>query len=435
MYPTSSPSRTAIFTGQQSFRTGVYTVPVLEKGDAQENIFSRWSVSTDIPIYSEVLNDVGYRSIHLGKWHIVGPDPIAEEALEFPLQKKLSQPNPGIYTWVAAHKTDPQITKYYPQERGFLENVGGTYRGDPALCEGGYANPGGGYRAPFTNPFIEPKAGDEWLTDRLTDDAIGFMKEHRDEPFFINLHYYTVHRPIVKRSEELYQKYMSKEGDEALGQGVGKNREDHCAYATMIESLDDNIAKILEFLRQSGLEENTVIVFTSDNGHNSIVSDNRTMRGAKGEVYEGGVRVPTFVYWSGKTEGRVSQVPISSVDYFPTFLDLANVKGYDGTLDGESIVQYLKKDTSKTYERPIIWQLSSQYKHGTCTAIRCGDYKLIQFLATGDIELYNLKKDPMESKNICETEPRITQKLVGYITEWRGQNEVPLPPNTVVQNM
>lgn len=433
MYPTSSPSRTAIFTGQQSFRTGVYTVPVLEKGSAEENIFSRWCVSTDIPIYSEVLSEVGYKSIHLGKWHIVGPDPIEEEGLEYPFAKKLSQPNPGSYTWVSAHKTDPRITKYYPQERGFVENVGGTYRGDPALCEGGYANPSGGYKAPFTNPFIEPKAGDEWLTDRLTDDAIGFMKEYRDEPFFINLHYYTVHRPIVKRSEELYQKYAAKAGDETLGQGLGPKRDDHCAYATMIESLDDNVAKIMEFLRESGLEENTVVVFTSDNGHNSIVSDNKLMRGAKGAIYEGGVRVPTFIYWSGHIQGRVSEVPVSSVDYFPTFLDIANIEGYDGTLDGVSILPYLKKDNAKGYERPIIWQLSSQYIHGTCTAVRCGDYKLIEFLASGEVELYNLKEDPMESINLKDAEPKVAERLVSYITQWRAQNNVPLPPNAVVK--
>ncbi len=433
MYPTSSPSRTAIFTGQQSFRTGVYTVPVLEKGTAEENIFSRWCVSTDIPIYSEVLSEVGYKSIHLGKWHIVGPDPVAEEALEYPFAKKLSQPNPGSYTWVSEHKTDPRITKFYPQERGFMENVGGTYRGDPALCEGGYKNPSGGYRAPFTNPFIEPKAGDEWLTDRLTDDAIGFMQEHRDEPFFINLHYYTVHRPIVSRSEELYQKYAAKSGDEELGQGVGKNRKSHCEYATMIESLDDNVAKIMEYLRSSGLEENTVVVFTSDNGYNGIVSGNNKMRGAKGAVYEGGVRVPTFIYWSGRTEGRTSQIPVSSLDYFPTFLDIANITDYEGTLDGASILPHLTTESSEAYERPIIWQLSSQYTHGTCTAIRSGDYKLIQFLATGEVELYNLKNDPMESVNIAKKEAQIAKKLVAQITSWRQENSVPLPPNAVVK--
>ncbi|MFR9619810.1 MAG: sulfatase [Rikenellaceae bacterium] len=430
MYPTSSPSRSAIFTGQQSFRTGVYTVPVLEKGTAEENIFSRWCVSTDIPLYSEVLSEVGYKAIHLGKWHIVGPDPKLEESLEYPFAKSLSQPNPGIYTWVPDHKADPEITKYYPQERGFVENVGGTYRGDPALCDGGYKNPSGGYKAPFTNPFIEPKAGDEWLTDRLTDDAIGFMKEYRDEPFFINLHYYTVHRPIVKRSEEMYQKYTAKEGDEILGQGVGKNRDEHCAYATMIESLDDNVAKIMTFLRESGLEENTVVIFTSDNGYNGIVSGNRKMRGAKGAVYEGGVRVPTFIYWSGKTEGRVSQVPVSSVDYFPTFLDIANID-YDGVLDGESVLPYLKKDSAKGYKRPIIWQLSSRYTHGTCTAMRSGDYKLIEFLATGAVELYNLKDDPMESKNLADSEPAILKSMLDMVHTWRANNNVPLPPNAV----
>ncbi|MFI3293733.1 MAG: sulfatase [Rikenellaceae bacterium] len=432
MYPTSSPSRTAIFTGQQSFRTGVYTVPVLEKGTANENIFSRWCVSTDIPIYSEILEQEGYSSIHLGKWHIVGPDPIAEEALSYPFAKKLGQPNPGSYSWVNDHKTNPQITKYYPEERGFIKNVGGTYRGDPALCEGGYANPNGGYRAPFTNPFIEQKEDDEWLTDRLTDEAMEFIGEHRNSPFFINLHYYTVHRPIVKRSEELYQKYQAKEGDPILGQGLGNKRDDHCAYATMIESLDDNVARLIKYLKDNDLYENTVIVFSSDNGHNSIVSSNNLMRAAKGSVYEGGVRVPTFIHWSGHTTPRTTPCPISAVDYFPTFLDIANIK-YKGLLDGTSVVPLLHNDNNKSYNRPIIWQLSSCYIHGTCTAIRQGDYKLIQFLATGEVELYNLITDPKESKKIAHEYPKITQQLLDEITTWRNQNNVPLPPNSVVK--
>lgn len=432
MYPTSSPSRTAIFTGQQSFRTGVYTVPVLEKGTADENIFSRWCVSTDIPLYSEILAQEGYKSIHLGKWHIVGPDPIAEEALPYPFTKKLGQPNPGSYTWVESHKNNPQITKYYPQERGFIKNVGGTYRGDPALCEGGYKHPNGGYRAPFTNPFIEQKDGDEWLTDRLTDEAMEFMSLHRNSPFFINLHYYTVHRPIVKRSEELYQKYMAKDGDPILGQGLGKKREEHCAYATMIESLDDNLARLIKYLKDNNLYDNTVIIFTSDNGHNSIVSSNNLMRAAKGSVYEGGVRVPTFIHWSGNTTPRTTPCPISAVDYFPTFLDIARVK-YSGTLDGTSALPLLHKDSKSNYTRPIIWQLSSQYTHGTCTAIHSGDYKLIQFLATGEVELYNLITDPKESHNIADEQPHITARLLKEITSWRTKNKVPLPPNSVVK--
>ncbi len=438
MYPTSSPSRTALFTGQQSFRTDVYTVPVLESGDANENLFSRWTLSTNIPIYSEVLQEAGYRSIHLGKWHIVGPDPEQEMAQSYPYTKKLGQPSPGDFSWVDEHKNNPEITKYYPQERGFERNVGGTYRGDPALIEGGYKHPDGGFRAPFTNPFIEQREGDEWLTDRLTDEAIEFMDECGDDPsnpdpFFINLHYYAVHRPLVKRSDELYQKYINKEGDEIMGQGVGSHRDNHAIYATMIESVDDNIGRIMDYLRDKGIEENTVIIFSSDNGYNGLVSANHTMRGAKGEVYEGGVRVPTFIHWGGRLDSRMVTAPISCVDYFPTFIDLAGVKGYKGTLDGNSLLPLLKKDRKSFDERPVFWQLSSRYKHGTCTAVRVGQYKMIEFLASGEVELYDLETDPMESKNIANTQPAIRDRLKGMIASWRAENNVPLPPNSVVK--
>ncbi|SDE72766.1 Sulfatase [Pricia antarctica] len=127
MYPTCSPSRTALLTGKQSFRTGVYTVPVLEKGDAQENIFSRWTVGREHPIYAEPLATAGYQSIHLGKWHIVGPYPEKELAMNWPIQKKLCQPDPGDFSWVQNHKTKA-VMKYYPEGRGFIKNVGGTFR-------------------------------------------------------------------------------------------------------------------------------------------------------------------------------------------------------------------------------------------------------------------------------------------------------------------
>ncbi len=432
-YPTSSPSRTCLLTGQQSFRTGVYTVPVLETGDKTENIFSRWTITKDFPFYSEVLADQGYKNVHLGKWHLVGPYPDEELAMEYPLTERLSQPDPGDHSWVERHKEDDIRLNYYPDGRGFLKNVGGTYRGDPALLEGGYHHPDGGYRAPFTNPFIETKPDDEWLTDRLTDEAMDFMSAHKDEPFFINLHFYTVHAPFISRSPELVEKYMNKEGDPELGQGMekGPRRKSVASYATMIESLDDNVGRLVEYLKANDLYENTVIVFSSDNGYN--IGANNKMRGKKRFVYEGGVRVPTFVHWPNKVNPRRTTAPISLVDYFPTFVELAGVEGYEGTLDGQSILPLLQSDDAAFADRPVYWQLNSKCVHGTCTAMRKGDYKLIQFLATGEVELYNLINDPKESTNIAETEKETADKLLAEMVEWRKKNNVPLPPNSVVE--
>ncbi|WP_222847206.1 sulfatase [Pontiella desulfatans] len=431
MYPTCSPSRTAIATGKQSFRTGVYTVPVLEKGNDRNNLFSRWTVGEEHTMYSQPLAEAGYKSIHLGKWHLVGPYPEFELGAQWPIKAKLKQPNPWDYSWAEKHKTD--YVKYYPEGRGYLKNVGGTYRGDPALEIGGYKSKTGGYWAPFNNPFMpEKNPKDKWLTDHLTTEAIHFMDEHKDGPFFINLHYYTVHRPIVERSKALTEKYMNKPGDPISGQGTEnpKQKLTTAQYATMIESLDDNIGRITEFLDQSGLRENTLIVFTSDNGQN--IGLNHRLRGKKGFVYEGGIRVPTFLNWPGRIDARRTQTAVSGLDLFPTFMELAGIE-YNGVLDGDSVAGLFKGEPKPLKERPLFWHLASEYRNPTCSIIRKNDMKLIQFLASGDLELYDLKKDPKEANNLAQKNPETAQQLLAELVAWRKANNVPLPPNAAME--
>ena len=432
MYPTCSPSRAALLTGKHSFRTDVYNVPVLEKGSNQDNIFSRWTVEKQHKVYAEPLRDAGYKSIHIGKWHIVGPQPLKELSQAYPFQKNIGkQHKPGTFHWVAEHKT-PAVQAYYPEGRGFDKNVAGTFRGDPALEEGGYNSPRGGYIAPFENPFLENRDDDTWLTDRLTDEAIRFMQANKAEPFFINLHYYAPHRPTIKRSKALFDKYMAKAGDKTLGQGIGAKREEHAAYATMVESLDDNVQRLINFLDQSGLRENTIVIFTSDNGHNGLQSTNGKLRGAKGTIYEGGLRVPTLINWPQKVEPRRTQVAISGLDYFPTFLELANVENYKGILDGNSLVPLFKSD-NELASRPLFWHIASTYKNPPNSIIRKGDWKLIQFLKEGNVELYNLKNDSLEASNLAEQHPDIAKALTEELAQWRKQNSVPLPPSSTLE--
>jgi len=431
-YPTSSPSRAALLTGKQSFRTGVYTVPVLEKGDNHENVFSRWTVEQKHQVYAEPLKSVGYKSIHIGKWHIVGPDPLNELKREFPLKANLTQPDAGNFDWVALHKS-AEVQKYYPHGKGFDENVGGTFRGDPALEMGGYKSETKGYKAPFSNPFIVNKSTDEWLTDRLTNEAIGFMDRNKKSPFFINLHFYAVHNPIVARDKESFDKFMKKEGDPITGQGIGNKKATMAAYATMIESVDKNIKRIVDYLDENGLRENTIIILSSDNGYNGGVSSNNNFRGAKGYIYEGGVRLPTFFNWPTKITARRSSVPISLLDYFPTFLSLAGVNNYSDSMDGNDLTPLFKKDACKFKNRPIFWHVASQYKHGACSAMRKGDYKLIQFLKDGSIELYNLKTDPKEAHDLAVEQPKIAKKMLNELVNWRKVNHAALPPNSVLK--
>ncbi|NIJ44835.1 arylsulfatase A-like enzyme [Wenyingzhuangia heitensis] len=434
MYPTCSPSRTGIFTGQQSFRTGVYNVPVLEHGTAEENIFSRWTVTKDHEIYAEPLAKNGYKSIHLGKYHIVGPYPNKELSLAYPFQEKLSQPKPGDYSWLAEHKTK-EVLQFYPQGRGFIENVGGTYKGDPAFEMGGYKSYKGGYRAPFSNPFVSNKPTDEWLSDRFADEAIRFIGEHKNEPFFVNLDFYAVHQPTKSRNDELYKKYSSKPGDSITGQGLGKQREQMASYATMIESVDDNIQKIIDYLEKENLRENTLIIVTSDNGFNGGQSHNNLLRGYKRQIYEGGIRVPLLINWPNKIKARRTDVAVSLLDFFPTFLEVANIQYSAQILDGNSLVPLFKKDTKTLEKRPLFWHLASNNKkQKACSVIRKNNYKLIQYLATGKLELYNLKKDPKESDNLVEKETKTTQKMLAELLEWRKSNKVPLPPNSILRN-
>lgn len=431
MYPTCSPARAAILTGKQSFRTGCYTVPVLEKGDPQDNIFSRWTIEPEHLCYATPLSEVGYHAIHIGKWHIVGPWP--EQESEFPLRAKLEQPANGDLGWLAKHQS-MELKPFYPTGRGFEENAGGTWWGDPSRgYDRGYRAPGGGYMAPFRNPFIEEKPDDEWLTDRLTSEAIDFMKRHREGPFFINLNFYAPHRPSVPRSETLLKHFMQKPSDPATGQGKGpaKKKKEIAAYATMVSSVDDNVGRIVEFLDRSGLRENTILIFTSDNGFNGLQSRNDNLRGAKGYVYEGGIRVPAFINWPKNVTPSRSEQPIQGLDFFPTFLELAGVANYSGTLDGDSLVPAMEGKSLK--ERAIFFHIASTYKHSPCSVIRQGDWKLIQFLKNGNVELYNLRTDLKESKNLAVEQPEVTDAMLEQLVQWRRVNQVPLPPSSVLE--
>lgn len=426
MYPTCSPSRAAVLTGKQSFRTQVYNVPVLEKKNASDqNIYSRWTVGSEHTVYAQPLQDAGYQTIHVGKWHIVGPYPEMETKNSHFLQEPLSQPPNGHMNWLEQHQT-PEIQKYYPTGRGFHENVGGTWWGDPARgYNKGYQSESGGYRAPFKNPFIKEKPTDEWLTDRLTDAAIDFIQRKMEVPFFVNLHYYAPHRPTVVRKQEWKEKFLRKKGDSITGQGI-ENLEEMAGYATMVQSLDENIGRLVKYLDNNGLRENTIIVFTSDNGFNGLQSINKRLRGAKGNIYEGGLRVPAFVNWPGMIDSGQCDVPIQGLDYFPTFLELAGVTNYQEVLDGESIVPLLMGNALK--ERPLFWHIASAYKNPPCSIIRRGDWKLIQFLNDGRVELYNLKDDLGESINQAEESRQVAKQLTDELTNWRKRNKVPLPP-------
>jgi arylsulfatase A-like enzyme len=427
MYPTCSPSRAAVLTGQQSFRTGVYNVPVLELGNASDNIFSRWTVGREHTLYARVLADAGYKLIHLGKWHIVGPHP-EEEEREYPFHQALTQPPSGDMSWVEHHRS-PGVQAYYPTGRGFDENIGGTWWGDPARGhEKGYHAEGGGYVSPFKNPFIADRVDGEWLTDRLTTEAIEFIERNKDRPFFVNLNYYAPHQPTVKRNQAWFDHFMQKPADPVTGQGHGR-REEIAAYATMVKSIDENVGRIVDVLDKEGLRDSTIIIFTSDNGFNSSQSETSVLRGSKGTVYEGGLRVPALINWPNVVAPGRSATPITGMDYFPTFLELASVDDYRGQLDGQSLVPLLKREAGWR-PRSLYWHIASRYKSPPASIVRDGDWKLIQYLLDGTVELYNLKDDLGERRDVSAEHPDVTKALVQELDTWRRENSVPLPPGS-----
>lgn len=422
MYPSCSPSRTALATGKHSFRTQVYRVPVTERGKASHNLFSKWTVDESHRHYAQVLNEVGYKLIHLGKWHLVGPDPIEEMNTAYPYQKKLTQRPQGDLSWVKDHQTS-DIQKYYPLGRGYHENVGGTWWGDPARgAKSAVLKGSGGYKAPFHNPFMDDKQSDEWLTDRLTNDAIDFMERNKAEAFFVSLHYYTVHRPSIFRNNQLRQKYLKKPECKVTGQSAEKKKE-LAAFATMVENMDENVGRIMDYLDKSGLRENTIVFFTSDNGFNNKQSFNKNMRGFKFTFYEGGMKVPTLINWPGKVKPRRDKSLNQCIDYFPTFMELAGIADYRGQLDGVSLVPLLKGEKLERSEA-LYWHLPSG---DACTVMRKGKWKLIQYHVKNKVELYDLENDPVESQNLFESQTEKAIQLIKEMTEWRRLNKVPLP--------
>jgi arylsulfatase A-like enzyme len=210
-----------------------------------------------------------------------------------------------------------------------------------------------------------------------------------------------------------------------------KNLKEVAGYATMVQSIDENVKRIMDYLDKENLRENTIIIFTSDNGFNGLQSANNRLRGAKGNVYEGGIRVPAFANWKGKIKPGYSNEPISGLDYFPTFLELANINNYSATLDGNSIVPLLEGEPMK--DRALFWHLASAYKDLPCSIIRKGDYKLIQFLLDGKVELYNLKNDLKESTDLSDSQSETKEALLAELQQWRKDNNVPLPPASVLE--
>lgn len=388
--PNCAPTRACLLSGQYGPRHGVYTVgSSARKPDNKRKLVpipNNQTLATDNLTFMEALMPAGYASVSIGKWHL-GDTP---ETL--------------------------------PTGQGFEQNIGGTHSGSPD----------GGYFPPYKNKNLPDGPEGEYLTDRLTDEAVAFIETNKDRPFFLYLSHYAVHTPIQAK-KEITQKYEHK---------PPSHGQENATYAAMIESVDESVGRVLDTLEQLGLTDDTVVIFTSDNGGHGCITSNQPLRGAKGMLYEGGIRVPAMVRWPGRVKpGSVCDTPIISIDFYPTFLELAGLSKPDGKiLDGKSITPLLTQ--SETLKRDaLFWHFPAYLQKYSCiddvwrttpvSVIRNGNWKLLEFFepegTPNRIELYDLKNDISETTNLAQQEPRKTRELLNELRAWREAVDAPVP--------
>ncbi len=267
-----------------------------------------------------------------------------------------------------------------------------------------------------------------YLTDTLTDKAIEFIDANKDKPFFLYLAHHAVHTPIQAK-KELIAKYKKEKPDKF---------HNNPTYAAMIESVDQSVGKVLDKLDELTLAENTVVIFYSDNGGYGNATSMAPLRGSKGMLYEGGIRVPLLIRWPGVTKPRSKcDVPVIGIDFYPTMLQIAKAKKpKKHILDGTSILPLLKR-ADKLKRKAIFWHFPAYlepynekqkpWRTTPAGAVRMGDWKLIEFFEDNRIELYNLRDDISEKNNLAASNPDKAKELHDLLADWRKKTKAPVP--------
>jgi arylsulfatase A-like enzyme len=373
-YP-SRPDSTNFFSGK---RSGTFNPAPLND-----------TMSLDEITLAEVLKGNGYATFFAGKWHL------------------------------------GESAKYYPQHQGFDVNMCGHSRGGPYTGEK--------YFPPFENPQMEDKPEDTHLPDRLARETAQFIRDNKEGPFFAYLAFYSVHTPLMGRPD-LVQKYKARaaevsgaefgEEEQVGGTGARKVRvlQKHAVYAAMVDAMDEAVGLVLQQLEESGLADNTIVIFTSDNGGLSTSegspTSNLPLRGGKGWVYEGGIREPWIVRYPGVTQpGSVSAEPICSIDLYPTVAAAVNAE-LTHEVDGVDLLPALKGGALEA--RPLFWHYPHYSNQGGIPggAIRMGDYKLFERYEDGRVHLYNLKNDIGEQNDVAAQYPEKVQQMRAKLHDW-----------------
>ena len=364
-----------------------------------------------------------------------------------------------------------------PKTYGFDEEITGWVR-SYHYPFGGHAGPGGKY-----DKTLQSKEGD-YFTDKLTDAVLDFIERKKDQPFFVHLEHFATHDPIQGRKDlvEKYKKKLAKmpreEGPDYILEGnpdepapseasiaemrknqrpddfintrTGwvKQKQDNVEFAGMLGAMDESLARIRAKLEELNIADNTIIIFTSDNGGMSATNRFRNdqeraqldqrfsssmlpLRGGKGWLYEGGIRVPLIVYWPGHTEpGMVTDVPVTGTDFYPTLLEMLDLPLMPQQhKDGISFVPLLEGKPFNGHDA-IYWHFPHYSNHGNQSpggAVRVGNYKLLEYFENGTVQLYDLENDLGEQNDISKERPEITQELLKMLQDWRQQTDAKMP--------
>ncbi|MBI4664567.1 MAG: sulfatase [Verrucomicrobia bacterium] len=387
--PNCQPTRAALMSGQYGPRTGVYTVGSIERFNWRSRPLRPVDNVEQLPLekitLAQALKNAGYVTGLFGKWHL------------------------------------GQQGKYHPAQRGFDEAIVSM-----------------GQHFDFkTQPPVDYPKG-IYLADFLTERAADFIRRHKAKPFFLCLHHFAVHSPHHAKPD-LIEKFKPKAG-------VGGHQNP--TYAAMIYSVDESVGRITALLEELKLADNTLVIFTSDNGgvggyareglkRAGGITDNAPLRSGKGSLYEGGVRVPYVFRWPGCiAAGSISDTPINSVDLYPTLLELSGGKPTAGyPLDGDSYVSLLTSGGKAALKRDAIyWHFPGYLGAGEASwrttpagAVRAGDWKLQEFFEDGRLELYNLRDDIGEKNNLAAAMPAKAKELHARLAAWRKEIHAPMP--------
>ncbi|GAL89767.1 sulfatase [Jejuia pallidilutea] len=378
-----APSRACLMTGQWTPRHGIYTVSPSTRGNSEDRklipIKNTHTLSPKHKTLPQVLSENGYVTCHAGKWHL------SDNPLEY----------------------------------GFDVNIAGGHNGLPRS-----------YYPPYKNVKIE-KGNSQYLTDLVMENALKFV-DTVQKPFYLNYSPYAVHVPIMA-VDSIVPKYEKK--SPWNGQG-------NAAYASMVDNLDRNIGLLVKKLKERSLFDNTLIVFTSDNGGLYGITKQKPLRAGKGSYYEGGIREPFFFVLNGKIQPNTrSDVPITNLDVFPTVLKYAGIDVARLHLDGHSLAPVLEEEV-KIFERPLFWHFpiylqaynvndnenrDPLFRTRPGSVVRKGHWKLHYYFEDDAIELYNLFNDIGERHDLAKTNPKKVKELLNILKKWWKETNAPIP--------